>query len=115
MDLPAPRDGRDGNGRFAPGNRLSKGNPHARRVHKLRSVLLKAATPARMKRVALTLLRLAESGDVPAAKLLLQYTIGNPDQRLDVDLQADVRTATAAVVRIVELPDNGRDRLPEFE
>lgn len=113
MDLPAPIEGRDGKGRFAPGNKASKGNPHAQRVHRLRSVLIRATTPARMAKVIDTLLSLAEAGDVQAAKLVLAYTLGPPPQQLAVT--ADVRSAPFAEVCIVELPQkiilpaNGRE------
>lgn len=70
--------GRDGRGRFAKGNPGGPGNPLGAAVARLRAVLVKAVTPARMQKVADALLRLAENGDTDAARLLLSYTLGRP-------------------------------------
>src|SRR4051794_12760335 len=65
-------NGRGGAGRFAPGNKLAKGNPHAKRVARLRAALLKAVSPADLREVIGALLTAAKGGDVPAARELLQ-------------------------------------------
>ena len=41
---PTADNGRLEDGRFGPGNKVAKGNPHARRVAELRSAMLKAVT-----------------------------------------------------------------------
>lgn len=78
-------DGRDTKGRFAPGNKASKGNPHAKRVNRLRTTILKAVTPAEMREVIAELLTKAKCGDVAAIKLLFEYTIGKPKEQVEVD------------------------------
>ena len=90
IDQPSPTggNGRGGNGRFAPGNKLAKGNPFARRVARLRSALLKAVSPADLREVVAALLRQAKAGDVPATRELLQRLLGPPEsidllERLD--------------------------------
>jgi hypothetical protein len=85
--LPAPpaAGGRDAHGRFARGNRGGPGNPHARRVAELRSALLEALTPERMRALAESLYASALGGDVAAAKLLLAYTLGRPAPAVDPD------------------------------
>ena len=73
-------DGRDSRGRFAPGNTASRGNPHARRVAKLRSILLEAVTDDDFRAVARKLIELARSGDLKAIKELLDRTLGRPTE-----------------------------------
>jgi hypothetical protein len=80
-DLPSTTgsDGRGGGGRFAPGNKVAKGNPHAKRVAQLRSALLKAVSPTDLRQVVSALLSAAKGGDVPAARELLQRLLGPPE------------------------------------
>ena len=70
--------GRSPSGRFGPGNRYARGNPHARKVARLRSSLLSAVTPKDLKDVVAVLLSQAKAGDVPAIKELLQRLLGPP-------------------------------------
>ncbi len=76
--------GRVGQGRFAPGNRFASGNPQAKRMYELRRALLDSADPDRVKAVGLKMLELAESGDVMAARLILEYLLGKPPQALEL-------------------------------
>lgn len=76
-------DGRDERGRFAPGNRGGPGNPHAKQTGKLRSAMLKAVTEKDMRDVVMKLVELAKSGNVPAAKEVLDRCLGRP---VEVDL-----------------------------
>lgn len=69
-------DGRDARGRFAPGNRAGRGNPHAIRVQKLRSAMLKAVKPDDMREITEKLVELSKSGDLDAAELLLDRVFG---------------------------------------
>lgn len=71
-------DGRDKRGRFAPGNRVGKGNPLAGRVAKLRAALIEAVTPGDVKAIARGLVAKARKGEIDAARLLLAYTLGKP-------------------------------------
>lgn len=75
---PTAVNGRGPGGRFAPGNRAARGNPHARQVARLRSTLLKAVTPQQLKSVVQALIREAEAGNVPAIKELFERTLGKP-------------------------------------
>src|SRR5687768_18560360 len=86
-DSPSPTgvNGRGGNGRFAPGNRIAKGNPHAKKVARLRAALLKAVTPEDVQDVAAALLAAAKGGDVAAARELMQRLLGPPEA---IDLTA---------------------------
>lgn len=74
-------------GRFLPGNKAAKGNPHAKRIARLRAKLLATIRPADLAAVVKSMLDKARDGDVAAARLLLEYTLGRPD-RSGVDDQA---------------------------
>ena len=68
--------GHDTNGRFASGNTLGRGNPHAAQVARLRSAMLSAVTEDDVKAVVGKLVALAKDGDVPAIKLLFDRVLG---------------------------------------
>jgi len=61
-----------------PGNPGGPGNPFARRVGLLRSVLLDEVSEDDLCAVVRKLAKLARAGDLGAAKLLLSYTVGPP-------------------------------------
>jgi hypothetical protein len=82
-------NGRTSGGRFAPGNRGGPGNPHAKRVARLRSALFKAVTPADLRDVVAALLGAAKGGDVAAARELFQRCLGPPTE-LDLIERLDV-------------------------
>jgi hypothetical protein len=92
-------------GRFAPGHSFSKGNPSNKRVAELRRTLLDCATPDRVKEVEQALFKAAVGGDVPAAKVWLEYTIGKPVQAVELsgpdgsslDLTTVVQTVLVAL------------------
>ena len=66
------------NGRFLPGHGGGPGNPHAQKVHRLRSALLNAVTPADISEIVRKLIEMAKEGDLAATKELLDRTIGRP-------------------------------------
>jgi hypothetical protein len=82
---PPAAEGRDAGGRFVRGNKGGPGNPHARRVAELRSALLEAVTPERVRCLAERLYERALGGDTAAAKLLLAYALGRPAPPVDPD------------------------------
>ena len=71
-------NGRGAGGRFGPGNNYARGNPHARRVARLQAEVLRAVVPADLRDVIVALLAQAKTGDVSAAKELLQRLLGPP-------------------------------------
>jgi hypothetical protein len=77
-----PNGGRDPRGRFLKGNGGGPGNPHAKRVAKLRSVVIAAVTETDLRAIVQRLVLLAKTGDVAAAKLLLDRILG-PAESLD--------------------------------
>jgi hypothetical protein len=74
-------DGRTPGGKFAPGNRLAKGNPNNRRAQQLRNAYIDAVTPEDMREVAVAVAKVAKGGDVAAAKELCDRVIGRPVQQ----------------------------------
>jgi hypothetical protein len=87
---PPSQTGSDGggrlpDGRFAVGNKLSKGNPFSRRLAGMRVALLDAVGEDQLKRVAAKLVTMAEGGDVGAATLLLRYVVGRPAKCVNPD------------------------------
>ena len=73
-------NGRDNAGRFAPGNKAGKGNPHAKRVAKLRSALLEAVSEEDMRQIVCKLVEQAKAGDIHAAKEVILRTLGRPTE-----------------------------------
>jgi hypothetical protein len=81
--LPPARNGaRSHDGKFAKGNSYGKGNPTLQRIHALRAKLLGSISDAAMGRIAKTLVKAAEAGDMDAVKILLTYSIGKPPASL---------------------------------
>jgi hypothetical protein len=81
-----PDSGRDAGGRFAIGNPGGPGNPFARQVAALRREALEAVTPEDVRAIVTKLVELARAGNVPAAKLVLAYTVGKPAQTANPDM-----------------------------
>jgi hypothetical protein len=92
---PAPStngNGRNARGQFTKGNKGGPGNPFAGSVAKLRKAALQIVTPEEIQGVFRILLLRAQGGHLPAIKLLLAYTIGQPAATVDpdeVDAEAD--------------------------
>jgi hypothetical protein len=87
-------NGRDGSGRFARGNGAARGNPHARRVARLRAELLRAVSPQDLREVVVKLMERAKGGDVASAKELLQRLLGPPT---DLDLVQRLESLEALI------------------
>ncbi len=77
MSTPSP-NGRDGQGRFTPGNPGGPGNPHAKRIGELRAAVLGAVGPEDMTAIVGKLVELARAGDVRAIREVLDRTLGKP-------------------------------------
>jgi len=106
------QNGRDGRGRFTPGNKGGPGNPFARRTARLRSLLLEAVTDEDMQLMAQKLVVLAKAGDLAAMKLLFGYVIGKPipctdPDRVDLD-EWQIFEEMPGTKEITQI----RDRLP---
>ena len=77
--------GRDSCGRFARGNLGGPGNPYNRRVAELRRIMLEEVSDDAMRVIIQVLLFKAQSGDLAAIKLVLQYVLGKPTPAPDPD------------------------------
>lgn len=73
-------DGKDGRGRFAPGNKLGKGNPLAGRAAKIRAALLRASKPDDVREIVQKLIDGAKAGDLAFIREFFDRTIGKPAQ-----------------------------------
>jgi hypothetical protein len=78
-------DGRMSDGRFAPGNKLSRGNPIHRKMHIMRRALLEAVDTHSVKDVFKKLFELAMAGDIIAIRLYLEYCCGKPHKSIELD------------------------------
>jgi hypothetical protein len=103
-ESPSPNgvNGRATNGQFTRGNGGGPGNPFAKQVAALRSVLMEKCSPEDLGEIVTKLVALAKAGDLQAAKLILDRTLG---KTVTVDLPAaaeleeqpcDVATVTVA-------------------
>lgn len=95
---------RDASGRFATGNTGGPGNPYARKVAKLRSLILEAVTEEDLRTIVATLVKRAREGDLLATREILNRLVGKPanafdSERLQLEKQrvklAEERTAQA--------------------
>ena len=105
----------DTNGRFAAGNTLGRGNPHAAQVARLRSAMLSAVSEDDMKAVVGKLVALAKDGDVPAIKLLFDRVLGKVVTVDEPPASSPERAAKIAEIveriRRARLADNSEPRL----
>ena len=87
---PERSTGRGANGQFLKGNRCAVGRvSHGRKTAELRAELLACVGPKTLHRIVRKLARLAEDGDLDAAKLLLAYVLGKTAEAADPDKAAD--------------------------
>ena len=76
-----PAAARGSNGRFLKGNPGGPGNPNAAKVVAHKRAVLDAVTPADIRRIMRKMVWRALRGDVRAAQLVLDYTVGPAKQR----------------------------------
>ena len=107
-DSTTPGNGRDPKGRFTRGNRCGHGNPFARRVAALRTLLLHKVRDDDLDQIADLLVGKAKAGDLVAVKLLFSYVLGRPAEQPDPD-RLDVDEWDLLREQVKE-PDEDRDR-----
>jgi hypothetical protein len=78
-------NGRNTNGQFTHGNKYGKGNPYARHVARLRTLLIEAVGDDGLADIVQGMVTAAKGGDVAAAKLLLSYLLGKPADSVEPD------------------------------
>lgn len=82
-------NGRDQTGRFVAGNRLGQGNPHIRKVSRLRSMLLNCVSDEDFQAVIAKLVEEAKQGELGAIRELLDRMLGKPERTLSVGLMEE--------------------------
>jgi hypothetical protein len=85
-------NGRDHRGRFQPGCPPGPGNPWVAKVAAYRAAWHAAVTDEDLRDIARALVTEAKAGDVAAARVVLSYCLGSPDERHEIahDLDEDV-------------------------
>jgi hypothetical protein len=106
MERPSPNgvNGRDAQGRFAPGNPGGPGNPFARRSAAMRTAFLEAISPDDIQAIVRMLIDKATAGDLVASKLVLLWAIGRPPDPQHPDAVAAVTAAAEAHTAPAPLP-----------
>ena len=80
-----PTPPRPNKGRFALGNPGGPGNPFGRQVAVLRQAVLDAITPEKISAITDAMTDRAQQGNVGAAKLVFQYSLGKPAAAVEPD------------------------------
>lgn len=84
-----PDSTRDSRGRFLPGAvNVSPGRPRQNPEIKLKSVFGEVLTREELREIILTHVARAKAGSVNSARLILEYAVGKPRERLAVDVTA---------------------------
>jgi hypothetical protein len=65
-------------GRFLPGNKSGRGDPHYRLLAAKRTAFPAAVEPDQVKALAAYLFKRAMAGDADAAQMVLAYAVGRP-------------------------------------
>ena len=102
----ASTQGRDGAGKFTPGNPGGPGNPYARQSARLKKAVLEVMNEAEVRLIAQKLLTQALQGDVPSIKLAFAYAIGKPGDAVNPDeidaLEWEMRNRLSVSLEAVE-------------
>lgn len=112
-----PSGSRDAAGKFLPGNKLAAGNPMNMKMSRLRAGLLSAIEEADISAVIRKLVEQAKSGDVSAAKVLLERIFGRPHLSITVERDKDGDTLEMRAQFIATMFGHGPtydDRLPRL-
>lgn len=102
--LPNGSNGRDEQGRFAPGWKGGPGNPLGKRMEELKTALLECTTAEQVRAVMEKLHALAVSGDVAAARVWLDRVFGRAPQSISFrpDIEPpDPREAVESIRRLL--------------
>ena len=83
---PNGRNGpRDAKGRFGVGNPGGPGNPYAKQVGRIRSLILETVTEEDLRAIVAGLVDRAKAGDMAAARELFNRLVGRPATAIDAD------------------------------
>ena len=116
MPSPNGTNGRDASGGFVKGWRGGPGNPHARHVAAIRSVLMSAVSDDDLRAILFTLVEKAKAGDVMAAREVLDRLLGKakisiesepPDRRTPEEIIAAIRALEEAHPELMRRAEAG--------
>ena len=116
MPSPNGANGRDATGRFVKGWKGGPGNPHARQVAAIRSVLMSAVSDDDLVQMVRALVKKAKGGDVLAAREVLDRMLGKakvavaiePEpQRTPDEIMAAIRALEQAHPELIALAGAG--------
>lgn len=68
------------NGKFAPGNDISRGNPYFAQMQKFQRCVLDSVKQAELRAVIKAMIEKAKEGDVNAARLIIERVCGKMPQ-----------------------------------
>lgn len=85
-------DGRNAKGQFVQGHQVSKGKGRPRRSteEKYLKTFSNTVTKKDLKEILLTVMARAKAGDMVAARIILEYGMGKPQQQVQVDVISDL-------------------------
>jgi hypothetical protein len=112
MNDDTAKDGSNGNetrdrgvdGRFGRGNKFARGNSVHQRMYELRKCLLECVTPEQITKVVKVLYDAAVGGDIAAARIFLEFSIGKPSQPVELNA-ADTGEVVVKILRGVSMDD----------
>ncbi len=71
-------NGRSPGGQFGPGNSYGRGNPTLKKLGAMRRAVLDAVTAEDLEAIFTKLVAIAKTGDLAAAKMVVEYACGKP-------------------------------------
>jgi len=85
-------DGRNAQGQFVRGHQVSKGKGRPKRSVEEKYLKTFSATVKKkdLKEILLTVMSRAKAGDMVAARIILEYGMGKPQQQIAVDVVSDL-------------------------
>ena len=100
--------GRDSSGRFAKGNSLSPGRPRRDTEREYLAAFQRALSAEDLEAVTKAILESAKKGNVAACRVIFEYAIGRPAERIAFEPEAEYRVAGRSPLQSMEA---GLDRI----
>ncbi len=88
-------------GKFAPGNKLGKGNPFAKRQAEYRKAFQEAVSLEQIKAIAEKIATQASEGDVLSARFVADYTLGKPVPMVEAEDGSGQMVPGSLVINLV--------------
>jgi len=83
-------DGRNTKGQFIKGHKSSGGRPRRSVDKKYLKTFATTVKKKDLKEILLTVMSRAKAGDMVAARIILEYGMGKPQQQVQVDVVSDL-------------------------